>query len=472
MTRKLTELEIENILDFIKPSPNIPLDCAMSIVNGVKERFRSQLRTQRILPKRIPDLKKILTDQYFKTKIPSGESVGVIAAQSIGERQTQNTLNTFHFSGQNQTAVTVGVPRFQELLNATKNPRMVNCKIYFKNNNDSIESLRGMIGHEIASLTLKDVSESIDIIINKKPDWWYELYDTLYDEQYSEYSNCLRVKLNKKILYKHRLTVEDIADKIEDEYDDIRCVFSPPSLMIIDIFVDTTNIKLNEKQLMFITPENSIDVYLDECVQPTIEKLVLCGVPGIKYVYFSYISKPGTEDTKEWYIETDGSNFRALLSHDLIDYTRLMSNNVWDVYDTLGIEASRQFLIDEFLGIMEGINVCHVKLLVDRMTFMGTISSISRYTLRKDESGALKKSSFEESVLQFINASFAHETDLTTGVSSSIIVGKRSRVGTGFIDLKMDLKKLPRMKRELTNELVEENGKRTSIYPKSYTNLV
>ena len=36
-----------------------------------------------------------------------------------------------HKAGQNEKSVTVGVPRFQELLNATHNPRMVNCKIFF-----------------------------------------------------------------------------------------------------------------------------------------------------------------------------------------------------------------------------------------------------------------------------------------------------------------------------------------------------
>jgi hypothetical protein len=201
------------------------------------------------------------------------------------------------------------------------------------------------------------------------------------------------------------LSIDDIADKIEEEYDDIRCVFSPPALMILDIFIDTSNIKLEDRQLLFITPENTIEVYLEECVKPMIEKLTLCGIPGIRYIYFSYINRPlsTNPDAKEWYVETEGSNFPELLSNDLIDYTRLLSNNVWDIYTSLGIEASRQFLIGEFIGIMEGINECHVKLLVDRMTFMGTISSISRYTLRKDEAGALKKyrlASVQQSLIQ------------------------------------------------------------------------
>jgi DNA-directed RNA polymerase beta' subunit len=121
---------------------------------------------------------------------------------------------------------------------------------------------------------------------------------------------------------------------------------------------------------------------------------------------------------------------------------RLQSNNVWDIYENLGIEAAREFLIDEFISIMEGINYCHVKLLVEKMTYTGNISSISRYTLRKDESGPFSKASFEESVENFIKAGFNHDIEKTRGVSASIVCGKRSGCGTGFIDLQINVDQL------------------------------
>jgi len=94
MKRLLTHKEIENILDFIKPNPNIPKETALSIVNITKESFKKQLSNQLIFPKIIPELKKHLRENYLKTLIHPGESVGILAAQSIGERQTQSTLNT------------------------------------------------------------------------------------------------------------------------------------------------------------------------------------------------------------------------------------------------------------------------------------------------------------------------------------------------------------------------------------------
>ena len=52
-----------------------------------------------------------------------GESVGCIAAQSVGEPSTQMTLNTFHSAGVATKNVTLGIPRLKELLDGTRNPK-------------------------------------------------------------------------------------------------------------------------------------------------------------------------------------------------------------------------------------------------------------------------------------------------------------------------------------------------------------
>ena len=58
--------------------------------------------------------------------IETGEMVGPVAAQSIGQPTTQLTLNTFHSAGISQlTNVTTGVARIRELFQATKTPSLV-----------------------------------------------------------------------------------------------------------------------------------------------------------------------------------------------------------------------------------------------------------------------------------------------------------------------------------------------------------
>ena len=140
--RKLKLSEINDILKDIYPPNTLPKDVQIGIRNKICKDLTNQLEKIVIYPEKIKDLKKEIIHQYFKTIAPPGESVGVLTAQSIGERQTQMTLNTFHSAGLAIKTVVTGVPRFSELLNATKNPRAVSCEIRFRNGNNTISELR------------------------------------------------------------------------------------------------------------------------------------------------------------------------------------------------------------------------------------------------------------------------------------------------------------------------------------------
>lgn len=436
MTRYLTNDEIEFIVDFIKPNLSIPSTTAFSIVEANKNKLRNQLKICKVYPQIIPELKENIMKSYYSSLIEPGESVGIICAQSLGEKQTQNTLNTFHKAGQSEKSVITGVPRFQELLNATKDPKTTSIKIFFKKKHESIKDLRKTVNHQFVNLTFLKISKDIDVCMDKKPEKWYESFKILYKDyswyrDFSKYKDCISIKVDIKYLYEYNINFEDIAERIDNEYDDLFCVFSPIHIGQFDVYVDTSKIKLPEDRILFINKENSKQIYMEECVKNILENMLLFGIDGIDTIYY-------TEENGEWIIETDGGDYLKVMSHKDVDSTRTVSNNVWDIYELLDIEASRTFLINEFLDIMEGINLCHVKLLVERMTFLGTISSISRYTMRKEECGPLGKASFEETLDNFLKAASNGETEPTTGVSASIICGKRARFGTGMIDLKID----------------------------------
>ena len=96
MTRYLDEDEIENILDFITLQKGIPTATAIAICESNKDRFRKQLDKLKIYPSIIPKLKEQLQKEYFTSLIDAGESVGIIMAQSIGEKNTQMMLNTLN----------------------------------------------------------------------------------------------------------------------------------------------------------------------------------------------------------------------------------------------------------------------------------------------------------------------------------------------------------------------------------------
>ena len=69
------------------------------------------------------------------------------------------------------------------------------------------------------------------------------------------------------------------------------------------------------------------------------------------------------------------------------------------------------------------------------MTASGTITSVSRYGMKRDQAGPLAKASFEESLDNFMKAGAYCEVDNLSGCSASIMVGKPVNVGTGISKL-------------------------------------
>jgi DNA-directed RNA polymerase beta' subunit len=445
--RLLKDYEIESIIAFIEPQQMIPIETAISIVNANKNELRKQLVTQMIYPEQIPKLKEMIEKQWNSSQVQAGESVGVIGAQSIGERQTQSTLNTFHKAGSGEKTATTGVPRVEEMLNATKDPKSVNCTVFTKYNHKTISELRETIGHKVVEMSFAKISKSYSIIMDKKPEKWYKAFDIMYGDSYKKFTDCVSIHLNMNMMYEYRLDMNMINNIVSEAYSDMICVFSPDNIGQLDVYVDTSNIDLPENRLDFINTDNAREIYLEEVVQPILYKIIICGVPGIENVYFN--DNPNN-------FETNGSNYKKLLGLEFVDDTLTISNNVWDIYNTLGVEASRQFLIEEFMGLCTGINRCHIQLLVEKMTYNGSISSISRYTMRNEDCGPMGKASFEETMDNFLKAGAYGQREATRGVSASIICGKRANIGTGVCELMMDVKALSGRVRVLHD--VQENN--------------
>lgn len=78
--------------------------------------------------------------KYMRCLANPGETVGSIAAQSVGEPSTQMTLNTFHLAGHGGANVTLGIPRLREIImTAAKNLKV--CNVH---DVTSVESLVGL----------------------------------------------------------------------------------------------------------------------------------------------------------------------------------------------------------------------------------------------------------------------------------------------------------------------------------------
>lgn len=197
-----------------------------------------------------------------------------------------NIADTFHKCGQSEKTMTQGVPRFQELINATRKPRNVNHTIYLTKGNKTIEEVRETVGSSIVGLCISDISESIEVIMNKEEEPWYEPYKILYSDIFSSHKHCISVKLNLQKLFEFRISVDSIANFFHKEYDDLFCVFSPQSIGQLDIFADVSAIELSEDHILSAEIYDKHEIYLEECVRPTIQKTYITGIQGVTEIFY------------------------------------------------------------------------------------------------------------------------------------------------------------------------------------------
>jgi len=133
----------------------------------IKINFRSALNSKQIClmhklsRKAFKWLLGEIETRFYKSIAKPGESVGAMAAQSIGEPATQMTLNTFHFAGVSSKNVTLGVPRLKEILNLSRkiktpgNIVMLNKADGYNYKKDSVKEVLPMIEETLLkSITL------------------------------------------------------------------------------------------------------------------------------------------------------------------------------------------------------------------------------------------------------------------------------------------------------------------------------
>ena len=452
--RLLTPEEIEFILDTIKPNPLLPKDVALQLVENDKNLKRASLKKLMIYPEIIPRLKEKMKKLHDKSIMCPGESVGIHAAQTIGENSTQANLNTFHQAG-TATSIATSSTNFEEMINATKDPKNQTCIVYFKENNKSIEELRKQINSRIVEINLSILEKSYELHIDKNPEPWYDAFYKINDIK-NNYKNCISVKIKMEIIFEYQLTLKYIADKISSIFsNELVVIYSPDCFGQIDIFCDTDHISIPDKIKHLITPETKTEMCLEDVVYKAVKTTQLCGIKGIKKIRYVF-----DNDTKTWFIETQGNNFKKLLTLFDTIAEKTITSNIWNILETLGIEAMRKYMIQSFGKILGGINYCHYSLLVDQMTFGGSAASVTRHTIMADDAnaGPIAGSTFEQPLQVLLNGAQNAYNDHIKSISAAIAICAEVPIGTNYgielymqpikIKTKVDKKSLPIIEEE------------------------
>ncbi len=416
--------------------------------------------------------------KYKQAIVHPGEMVGVIAGQSIGEPTTQLTLNTFHLSGvASKSNVTRGVPRIEEILRLTKNPKNPSLTVFMHQMDEQSKEKASQYSNMLEHTRLVDVVKSVHICFDPNDKSTNIMEDKLLLEQYYEFEDMvkecmesesgdatqakskwiIRMEMDMEMLLEKNITMDDIHFAINSSHgDDISCVYSDYNANNLIFRIRLNNKILSKGKKVKGVPnalDQSDDIYMLRNFQENLlNNIVLRGISGITNVLprklQNYVLKEDGKYVRKdiWIMDTTGSNLMEMLAHDFIDANRTFCNDIHETYSVLGIEAARQVLYNELVEVMEFadvyINYHHLSLLCDRMTSAENMIAIFRSGILNDDIGPIAKSTFEVHTEVLLNASRHAEFDHMRGVSASVMMGQMGVFGTGSFQVLLDMEQM------------------------------
>ena len=405
-----------------------------------------------------------------------------------------NTLNTFHQAGvAAKSAMTRGVPRLKELLKVTKNPKAnsltIALKPAFRNDKDHVrEVVQDLELTLLRDIVLKSgiyydpsdestiINEDKDVIAffnavelrNGSGDCGPSGIEGKKPEEEPTYSKwIIRLEFDREKMFNKNITMDDIYFVVHNAY----AYHGERDNNIQTIYSDYNSNKL----IMRIRPKLEENVYGDQLSaikkfqNVILNNTIIRGIHGIRAVTWrkdnSRVEEINGkyEEVTQYLLDTDGTNFVAIMNHPAVDGDRLYSTNVHDIYEQLGIEATRVTLYSEINSLFgeADINYRHLGLLCDIMTHTGRLMSADRYGINKMDTGPIAKACFEETEKILLRAALFGELDPVIGVSANIMIGQPIRAGTGFTQILLDESALVGMMEGL--EPLEEDEEEINI---------
>lgn len=352
------------------------------------QELKTSLSKSKLPKPNVENVLKRTVELFEQALIEPGEAVGVVAAQSIGEPSTQMTLRTFHFAGVRERDITLGLPRLIELVDARRQPSTPAMDIYLLPEFAEDLNFARKIAAEIRFSKIGDVVKSSEI----------------------DPSGQITFVLDKEAMEELVVTPEYVASQIETGK-------RKPEIV-------------NEDTIILMV-EGADPVSLQR-MRNKILNSRLKGIPGITE---ATVVKEGSE----WVIQTKGSNLSKVLRIEGVDPTRTITNDIYEIWTTLGIEAARAALVREISKTMEEqgleVDMRHIYLVADLMTVTGTLKQVGRHGVVGGKASVLARAAFEITVPTLAEAAVKGEIEQLKGVTESVIVGLPIPVGTGMVDL-------------------------------------
>ncbi len=374
--------------------------------------LRDKLQNMRLTPAEATRAVKEVARRYRRAEVDAHESVGILAAQSIGEPGTQMTLRTFHYAGVAEMNVTLGLPRLIELVDARRVPSTPMMTIHvdkkLKNDREAVQK----IALQVEVTTVPDVASVGTIVEDLK----------------------VVVSPQAALLDARGVRRADVeaalAENLDPRLFEVRPGSGSGETRAFEVHLKETaqgGSKTKREEMVEEMPYKKLLLASEEA-----KGIRIKGVGGIRRALIR-------KEKDEYVIYTEGSNLEGVIEIAGVDGVRTTTNSIFEVYRVYGVEAARAALIQEANRTLAeqglGVDIRHLMLVADVMTNEGDIRAIGRHGISGKKTSVLARAAFEITAAHLLRAAITGEVDELKGVAENIIVGQPITLGTGAVNL-------------------------------------
>ena len=377
-----------------------------------------------------------------------GESVGCLAAQSVGEPATQMTLNTFHSAGVCAKNVTLGIPRLKELLDASKQQKTPCTTLRFKSPYSTSRPFADYVANTMALTRLTDVVRECDILRatdDAQEDPWALVSDSALRGEAGPAPvgrYVVSLHLDQELMKARELTPVMVKNALVGRLQ-ARAQVTSSETNCLDWIV---RVRFRDTRAMVehagIGDEQEA-VLCHRVTNVLLETLVVSGHPSVPTANVAEANRHDSDggSTSEFVVHAYGSVLTDCTVCAALDFPRCTSNDIWEVYELLGIEACAHVFYDQICAVVsfDGtyVDERHLILVVDTVMRNGTIMPLNRHGINRSEQMPLMRCSFEETMDVLSTAALFAEEENARGVTTSIMLGQISEFGTGGVDVQV-----------------------------------
>ena len=410
--------------------------------------------------------------QFARCRFEPGESVGVLAAQAVGEPASQMTLNTFHLAGHGATNVTLGIPRLRELLmHGSAQAAGVQTIFSFGEQQSHTETFvrfanKQTLASLVHSVTVEE-AYSVDtprrrllrcsVFFSLAKNRSLESNFAVLGQRASVFYKTDLTKLIKNKFFKafaHKLVKQktsdrfygvgtDFSENIEEETQSTSLeVCGTQKLASIRVNApELTDSGDGKWQLHFeasfpSSRRNRIDIPAE--IFSAAESVLLNRHKDLLAADLRENFDTSTNSTV-YCVCIPGNVLRKLFkAFPLADLGSTSCNDVVAIEALLGVEAARATLVEEvrtvfaFYGIE--VNYRYLSLLGDFMTKTGHYMGINRRSIKNSDS-VFQKTTFETATRFLEQAALTKSSENFAAPATNIIFGQPVQNGTNFFDV-------------------------------------